>query len=87
MTIFPGYRDQSTDLQYKSIDWFLCGGNIAIKKLITAKQAPVMLERHTHVSVVDQSQIYYLRFQNQRGHGVFNIDKLRLIRGLHLPTL
>ena len=46
-----------------------------------AKQAPVMLERHTHVSVVHQCQIYYLPFQNQRGHGVFNIDKLRLIRG------
>ena len=37
VAIFPGYRDQSTDLQYKSIDWLLCGGNIAMKKVTNGK--------------------------------------------------
>ena len=32
MPIFPAYRNQSIDLQCKSIDWFLCEGNIGMKK-------------------------------------------------------
>ena len=33
MSVFPSYRNQSIDLQSKSIDWFLCEGNIGMKKV------------------------------------------------------
>ena len=31
--MFPAYRNQSIDLQCKSIDWFLFEGNIDMKKV------------------------------------------------------
>ena len=33
MAMFSAYRSQSTDLQCKSIDWFLYVGNIRMKKV------------------------------------------------------
>ena len=33
MPMFPSYRNQSTDLYYKSIDWFLYEMNIGMKKV------------------------------------------------------
>ena len=33
MPMFLSYRNQSIDLQYKSIDWFLYEGNIGMKKV------------------------------------------------------
>ena len=33
MSVFPSYRNQSIDLQCKSIDWFLYEGNIGMKKV------------------------------------------------------
>ena len=33
MVMFPSYRDQLTDLHFKSIDWFLYEVNIAMKKV------------------------------------------------------
>ena len=33
MSMFPSYRNQSNDLDGKSIDWFLNGGNIDMKKV------------------------------------------------------
>ena len=36
MPIFPLYRNQSIDLDYKSIDWFLYEGNIGMKKVKSA---------------------------------------------------
>ena len=33
MAMFPSYRNQSIDLHYKSVDWFLYEVNIAMKKV------------------------------------------------------
>ena len=45
MPIFPLYRNQSIDLDYKSIDWFLYEGNIGMKKV---KSAAPNLELFQH---------------------------------------
>ena len=36
MPMFPSYRNQSIDLHYKSINWFLYEGNIGMKKVKSA---------------------------------------------------
>ena len=67
MLVLPSYRDQSTDLHNKSIDWFLYKGNLALNGLTSCDH----LESHLNQ---ESNDVFTL---NGRIKGTF-VSKLNL---------
>ena len=66
MPMFPSYRNQSIDLQWKSIDWFLYEGNIGMKN-IKHQSITVMSQQYFEGSKFDRVLFLFI-FDVQLGN-------------------
>ena len=58
--MFPYYRNQSTDLKCKSIDWFLFDGNIGLNPF--QLNVPFHIETSHLIYSANQLTGFYIRF-------------------------
>ena len=83
MGMFTSLGNQSIDLQYKSIDWFLWKGNIVIKNVNNSKaRASNVRKTYARLRGYTKSNIKVVHKPDKVDKPEFNW----FIRVLHLPT-
>ena len=64
--MFPSYRNKSTDLQCKSIGWFLYKGNIVhLRVKLIGELVPVPKYQLSTINVIEHSKLLLQIFQQK----------------------